>query len=52
MLPNVSADASQHTVAMHIFAMGVSSPSATTVVSLKAHANGDYVTADNAAPRH
>jgi hypothetical protein len=46
VLPYVSADASAHTDAMHIFAIGVSASS--PVISLKAHANGDYVTADNA----
>ncbi len=47
VLPYVSADASVHTVAMHIFAIGISG-SSTPVISLRAHANGDYVTADNA----
>jgi beta-glucosidase-like glycosyl hydrolase len=47
VLPYVSADASAHTVAMHVFALGVSSVS-TPVISLRAHANGDYVTAENA----
>jgi beta-glucosidase len=47
VLPYVSADASAHTVAMHIFAMGISG-SSSPVISLRAHANGDYVTADNA----
>ena len=44
VLPDVSTDASDHTPAMHIFALGVSGPT-TPVVSLKAHADGDYVTA-------
>jgi beta-glucosidase-like glycosyl hydrolase len=48
VLPNVSPNASSNTIAMHIFAMTVASPSATTVISLRAHANSDYVTADNA----
>jgi len=48
VLPNVSAGPAQSTTAMHIFAMAVNSPSATTVISLRAHANGDIVTADNA----
>jgi beta-glucosidase-like glycosyl hydrolase len=46
-LPNVSANAAQGTVAMHIFAVGFGSSSG-TVVSLRAHANGKIVTADNA----
>ncbi|MBM9506681.1 glycoside hydrolase family 3 C-terminal domain-containing protein [Actinacidiphila acididurans] len=48
VLPNVSSSAASNTVAMHIFAMTVSSPAATTVVSLRAHANNQIVTADNA----
>jgi beta-glucosidase-like glycosyl hydrolase len=48
VLPDVSANAGQGTLAMHIFAMTVATPSATTVVSLRAHANSDIVTADNA----
>jgi hypothetical protein len=48
VLPNVSANAASGTTAMHIFAMAVVSPSATTVISLRAHANGNIVTADNA----
>jgi beta-glucosidase len=48
VLPNVSPNASPNTIAMHIFAMTVSAPSATTVISLRAHANNNIVTADNA----
>ncbi|SCE31450.1 beta-glucosidase [Streptomyces sp. DvalAA-14] len=48
VLPNVSPNAAQNTIALHIFAMGVSTPSASTVISLRAHANNDIVTADNA----
>ncbi len=44
VLPYVSADAAAHTVAMHIFALGISSTT-TQVVSLRAHANNMYVTA-------
>jgi beta-glucosidase len=44
VLPYVSADASAHTVAMHIFAIGISGTS-TPVISLRAHANNMYVTA-------
>jgi beta-glucosidase len=46
VLPYVSANAADHVAAMHIFALGIST--ATPVVSFKAHADGDYVTADNA----
>ncbi|MGH6656656.1 MAG: hypothetical protein ACRDVE_15810 [Actinocrinis sp.] len=46
VLPNVSPGAAQNTIATHIFAMGVSKPAATTVISLRAHANGEHVTAE------
>jgi beta-glucosidase len=48
VLPNVSANANGGTVAMHIFAMAVASSSASTVISLRAHANNMFVTAANA----
>jgi beta-glucosidase len=48
VLPNVSANASSGTIAMHIFAIAVANTTGTPVVSLRAHANSDYVTADNA----
>lgn len=52
-LPNVSQDASGSTTSMHIFAMAIGNGTdIPTVVSLKAHVNGKYVTAENggAAP--
>jgi len=49
VLPNVSANAAQGVTAMHIFAMAVAgASSSSSVISLRAHANNDIVTADNA----
>ncbi|HEV2344549.1 MAG TPA: NEW3 domain-containing protein, partial [Actinocrinis sp.] len=48
ILPNVSAGATPNVVATHIFALAISSTATAGVISLRAHANGDIVTADNA----
>ena len=48
VLPNVSAGAARSSVSMHIFYVGVSGNTASSVISLRAHANNDIVTADNA----
>jgi len=48
VLPNVSASAVRGSVSMHIFDVSVSGSSASSVISLRAHANNDIVTADNA----
>jgi beta-glucosidase-like glycosyl hydrolase len=50
VLPNVSAGAVRGSVSMHIFDVAVTggSSGSGSVISLRAHANGDYVTADNA----
>jgi beta-glucosidase len=48
VLPNVSAGAVRSSVSMHIFDVSVSGSSASSVISLRAHANNDIVTADNA----
>ncbi len=47
VLPNVSPDGGTSTPAMHIFAMAIPA-SSTPAVSLRAHANGKFVTAENA----
>jgi beta-glucosidase len=46
VLPAIGTDATAHTTAMHIFAVGVSN--ASPAVSFRSHANSQYVTADNA----
>jgi beta-glucosidase-like glycosyl hydrolase len=48
VLPNVSAGATPNVTATHIFALAISGSSTSGVISLRAHANGKIVTADNA----
>ena len=48
VMPNVSPNASRNVVSMHIFAVAVTTPGQSTVISLRAHANNMIVTADNA----
>lgn len=47
VLPNVSSGVGNGTTALHVFAMTVTTPSTNTLISLRGHANGDYVAADN-----
>ncbi|MBM9503225.1 glycoside hydrolase family 3 C-terminal domain-containing protein [Actinacidiphila acididurans] len=51
VLPYVSTGVTSGVVAMHIFSLGVGTPSAKTVVSLRAHADNEYVTADTAGTK-